>query len=286
MSPRSLVRSGVLLVSEIVLVTGAAAVIVSAALASLPGGRQSWMTRARDLAAAALARDFGYSTSARGDVMTAVTQAGLVSLLVIGGTALLLIAVGVPVGMLSAMRPTSPPVRAVHRVLILMSSLPLLVWATAIFLVVVWTTDIPLQGDTYVVGAVIAAIVSLFLGDRLLCDVIQGAAQSTREIIAEPHMRTVRAAALGFRRHVMQGLVPPLAELLAARAMFLVGGAIVVERIFGVRGLGFTIVHALELPDREPLLILASSLGLVVIGLLFRIASRIAVVLADPRERS
>ncbi len=275
------------IVVEVLLVTLAAVLLVSGALALIPGiGEGSWLARSGTLVAAALTFNFGYSTVAHEWVRTAVFNAAAKSVIIIAGTALLLVAIGVPMGVVAATHSSSWIVRSVQRAIKTISSLPLLVWSTTVFLVAVWTYHVSIQGDTAPVGAIAAAILALFLGDRLLSDFTQRVELSTREIVAEPYMRTARAADLGFRRHLVQSLVPPIAELIAARSMVLIGGAIVVERVFGIRGLGYTVVSALEQREREPQLILAASLALVVIGLVFRVIQRTAIWVADPRVRS
>jgi peptide/nickel transport system permease protein len=210
---------------------------------------------------------------------------------IICATATLLLLFGVPLGVLSARHPHSWVVTAARRAVGSVSSLPVLVWSTLIVLAVTGVLRTPVGGSSpaeLLASAPVlgAAVLGLLLGDRLLADIVRRVEISTREILQEPYMRTVRAADLGTRRHLAQSLVPPVANVVVSRSLFLIGGAIVVERVFAIPGLGFSIIDALERPEQDQALILAASIALVGIGLLFRIARQAAVAIADPRART
>jgi peptide/nickel transport system permease protein len=269
---------------EALLVALVSTVAASAALGLLPG-EGTWATRTVSLIVTAATLDFT-STMARQPVLQATAHAALWSAALVGVTALLLLVVGVPLGMVSATRSQSPVVRAVRVTVDTISSLPVLLWSTLLFALLIRTFGIELSADVNPVQTLAAAIIAILLGDRVLADIVRRVEIRTKELLAEPWMQTVRAGRLGVRRHLLQGLVPAVAESISSRAMFLVGGAIVAERVFGIDGLGYLVTGALERNQREPQLILALSLALVAIGLAFRILTRIAIRLADPRTAS
>ena len=269
---------------EIVVTFLAAVVLVAATLALLPG-EGSWLARTGAVLQPALS-GFDYSTVARDDVLPATLRAAGLSVLVIAGTTLLLLLVGVPLGILSALRSRDRYVQAGRRFAVSLSSLPVIVWCTLLFVVVARAGGGILRGDSQPVAAVLAAVVSLLLGDRILSDLVQRVALRTREVLAEPYMRTVRASGFGVVRHLVQSLIPAVGEAVAARAVFLVSGAIVAERIFEIHGLGYLVISALVTPEQEMQLILACAMALVAIGLALRLASRAAALAADPRRRA
>ena len=272
-------------------------VIVSAALGTLPGncgsvfaecapGDATWLHKTLHFIVTAATLRFGDSTLARGPVINAIGDAAIRSVAIILSTALLLLLIGVPLGVVSATRSTSRVVRGVRRTISIISSSPVLVWSTLIFVLAARSKfALILREDDHLAAALCAAVAALVIGDHILSDISQRVQLSAVEIMNEPYMRTVRAADLGFRRHLLQSLVRPVAEAVAARSMFLIGGAIVAEKVFEIHGLGYTVVNALNNSEQEPNLILAASLALVAIGLFFRIVHRGAVAIADPRHR-
>jgi peptide/nickel transport system permease protein len=278
------------LVIEVVTVLLGAVLLVSAALAFLPGSESSWLSRMIDHVGTALTFDFGYSTLSRRAVSETVADAAVLSLLIIGATAVLLLVVGVSLGVLSATHPSSRLVGGVRRAFDFASGMPVLVWSTLIFLLAVWVWEVALVSDSMEIGGSLrvltAAVLALLLGDRLLADMVRRVELSTREILAEPYMRTVRAAGLGSAGHLLRSLVSPVADLVASRSLFLIGGAIVVERVFSIPGLGFMVVDSLERPELETGLVLAASMALATIGVGFRVLRYLAVATVDARARA
>lgn len=241
------------------------------------------MSRTGELLSAAASFDFGYSTVARDDVVRATWHAVGSSVTLVAGTTLLLLAVGVPLGLASAARPRQLALRTANRVVDLLSALPVLVWSTLIFVLAARAGGVILRGDARLAPAIAAAVLALFLGDRLLSDLVQRVTVRGREVLAEPYMRTVRASGFGVRRHLLLSVVPAVGESVASRAVFLVSGAIVAERVFAVNGLGFLVIQALVQQEQEPRLVLAAAMALVCIALSLRAVSRTAALLADPR---
>jgi ABC-type dipeptide/oligopeptide/nickel transport system permease component len=174
-------------------------------------------------------------------------------------------------------------VRALRRVVDAVSSAPVLVWCTLIYLVMARVIGkIPGSDDLPVVTLVLSAL-ALVMGDRLLADMVQRVEIATRETLNEPYMRTVRAGGFGVRRHLMQSLVAPVATAVQSRAMFLISGAIIVELLFDLPGLGSQITQSLQSGDQQPMVTLAASMALVLFGLIFRAVQRVATRLADRR---
>ncbi len=270
---------------------GVGAIVTVAALLGLlqadgPLADATWIQRTGHLLAVAITGQFGRSTREKEWVVAVARDASVTSLTIVATTTLLLLLVAVPIGIWCGRRPELPSVARVRRLVESLSSIPVLVWSTFTLLLCARAFSLFLKGDDHPTLALIGAIVTLTLGDRVLADLIGRVELRTREILAEPYMRTVQAAGFGTRRHLFQGLVPAVAEAVASRALFLIGGAIVAEQVFDVRGLGLTVVRALDANPREPLMILACAIPLVAITLSFRVAQQLAVFAADPRTRT
>ncbi|MER5966159.1 ABC transporter permease [Streptomyces sp. NPDC002057] len=78
---------------------------------------------------------------------------------------------------------------------------------------------------------------------------------ATLETLAEDHIRTFRAYGVGERsvvtRHALRGAVPPVIAISAVDLGSMFGGAVLTESLFGIPGLGKTLidgVRAIDLP--------------------------------------
>ena len=271
---------------ELVAIVVISIVLVCAALGMLPGDpATAWLGRTQDLITTAFTFHFADARWANPSAFAVIFRAAMLSVTIIGATAILLVLIGVPLGVLSVTRSRSRRVQLARQAVSAASSLPVLVLGTVIYVVLGRQFGVTVREDTSLVAAIAASIVALSLGDRLLADIVQRVELATCAVLDEPYMRAVRAANLGFHRHLLQSLVPPVAEALAARSMFLISGAIVAELVFYVHGLGFTVEHAVATND-DPRLILASAMALVAIGLCFRVLHRGAIAFADARRRA
>lgn len=107
------------------------------------------------------------------------------------------------------------------------------------------------------------------------------------EVLGEDYIRTARAKGLSERRviyrHGMRATLTPLVTQLGADIALLLGGAIVIEQVFGLQGVGSLAVQAVKNQDR-PIII-----GVVLLGGFFIVVMNILVDLLyttlDPRTR-
>ena len=167
-------------------------------------------------------------------IVASTVSATVVTTTLVMATVALVLLIAVPVGVLSVTRPESRLWRVARQSLESLSSLPVLLWCTAIVLVVARV----FQQDPTGVMAPAYVIIALVMGDRLLAELTQRVAIATSEILAQPYMRLVRAGGFGLQRHLLQSLAGPVAATVLGRAMFLISGAIVAERIFGMPRIG------------------------------------------------
>ncbi|MEV8589280.1 ABC transporter permease [Streptomyces sp. NPDC051180] len=76
---------------------------------------------------------------------------------------------------------------------------------------------------------------------------------STLETLAEDHIRTFRAYGVGERsvvaRHALRGAVPPVIAVSAVDLGSMFGGAVLTESLFGIPGLGKTLIDAVRQID-------------------------------------
>jgi peptide/nickel transport system permease protein len=107
------------------------------------------------------------------------------------------------------------------------------------------------------------------------------------DVMGEDYIRTARAKGLSENqvvwKHGMRATLTPLVSQLGADVALLLGGAIVIEQVYGLQGVGALAVQAVNNQDR-PIII-----GVVLLGGFFIVVANIVIdvayVLLDPRVR-
>jgi peptide/nickel transport system permease protein len=107
------------------------------------------------------------------------------------------------------------------------------------------------------------------------------------ETIRQDYIRTARAKGLDERAviigHALKNSVLSIITLLGLELPSLIGGAVVVESIFGIRGMGLVALEALRMPDYPVVLTLVAFTAiLTMLGILL---SDVLYALVDPRVR-
>ncbi|MFE2287527.1 ABC transporter permease [Streptomyces sp. NPDC059443] len=107
---------------------------------------------------------------------------------------------------------------------------------------------------------------------------------STLEMLAEDHIRTFRAYGVGERaivtRHALRGAVAPVIALSAVDFGTMIGGAVLTESLFGIPGLGKTLIDGVRVVDLPVVVgvVLAIGAAVVIAGavadLLYAVADR------------
>lgn len=103
--------------------------------------------------------------------------------------------------------------------------------------------------------------------------------------LSADYVRTARAKGVGPRdvlfRHVFRNSLLPLITVAAGIIPGLLGGAVIVETMFSIPGMGKLSVDAVFARDRE--LVLAGTLVIGLLGLLCRLVTDLCYAVADPR---
>lgn len=107
---------------------------------------------------------------------------------------------------------------------------------------------------------------------------------STLETLAEDHIRTFRAYGVGERaivtRHAVRGAVAPVIALSAVDFGTMIGGAVLTESLFGIPGLGKTLIDGVRVVDLPVVVGVVLSIGAAVViagavaDLLYAVADR------------
>jgi peptide/nickel transport system permease protein len=110
---------------------------------------------------------------------------------------------------------------------------------------------------------------------------------SMLEVMNEDYLRTARAKGLKERkivyRHGLKAASTPLVTQFGIDVGALIGGAVITEQVFGLPGLGYTAVHAIEQQDLPVIIgiVLVASAGVVVAN----IFADLFYAVLDPRIR-
>jgi len=107
------------------------------------------------------------------------------------------------------------------------------------------------------------------------------------ETLRQDYIRTARAKGLSERRvnyvHALRNALIPIITLLGLTLPTLIGGSVIVEQIFGIRGMGYVALEAIRLPDYPLVITIVAFTGL--LTMLGVLVSDILYAIADPRIR-
>jgi peptide/nickel transport system permease protein len=217
-----------------------------------------WQRYVRWLAAM-LQGDWGFSFISRVDVDTLIAQRVPVTLAVIGASQLLALAVALPVGIISAVKPYSWFDRVASTLAFVGFSLP--TFFTGILLILIFS--IKLDWLPFVFRADISETGWAWWWEMLkqsimpICvlGLFQGASwtryvrSAVLDVVRLEHVNTARAKGLAERavimKHVVRNALIPVVTLVALQMPAVFGGAIVTEQIFRIPGIGSLLIDAI-----------------------------------------
>ena len=107
------------------------------------------------------------------------------------------------------------------------------------------------------------------------------------ETLHEDYMRTARAKGLShgqaIRRHALRNAMIPVLTIMGLQLAFLLAGAIIIENVFALPGLGRLIFQAIQQRDR----VVVMSIVLLLVGtiMLINLALELIYLVVDPRLR-
>jgi len=207
--------------------------------------------------------DWGFSFVSRMDVSTLILQRLPVTLVVIGASQLLAIAVALPVGVLAATRPYSLFDQIANTLAFIGFSLP--TFFTGLVLILIFS--IQLDWLPFVYRADISATGWQFYWEHLkqsimpvaVLGLFQGASlvrfvrSSVLDVIRLDYVTTARSKGIGERKvitkHVVRNALIPVVTLVALQMPIVFGGAVVTEQIFRVPGIGSLLISAMLAND-------------------------------------
>ncbi|HQR21299.1 MAG TPA: ABC transporter permease [Burkholderiaceae bacterium] len=208
---------------------------------------------------AMLRGDWGFSFISRVDVDTLILQRVPVTLAIIGASQLLALAIALPVGIYSAMRPYSWFDRIASSLAFVGFSLP--TFFTGILLILIFS--IKLDWLPFVFRADLSTTGWAWWGEMIrqsimpivVLGLFQGASwtryvrSAVLDVIRLDYVTTARAKGLAervvMRKHVVRNALIPVVTLVALQMPAVFGGAIVTEQIFRIPGIGSLLIDAI-----------------------------------------
>jgi peptide/nickel transport system permease protein len=239
--------------------------------------------------------DWGFSFVSRVDVDTLIWQRLPTTLLVIGSSQILALAIALPVGVFSATRPYSLFDQIANTLAFIGFSLPtfftgilfILVFSITLhWLPFVFRSDLASTGwrwlwEEFRQAAMPVAVLGLFQGASWTRYV----RSAVLDVIRLDYVTTARAKGIAefavVTRHVVRNALIPVVTLVALSMPTVFGGAIVTEQIFRVPGIGALLISSILANDTP--VIMAVTFVFACLVILFNLIADVLYGWLDPR---
>jgi oligopeptide transport system permease protein len=231
--------------------------------------------------------DFGPSLVYRDFTVTELIAQSLPVSLLIGGLALVLASsMGILAGLLSALRAGQFQDKAIMFAATMLTALPSFVTGPLLAMIFgLWLGWLPVSGQGDGIAWLILPVIALSL--PVMGGVAKLARAGMSEIMGQDHIRAARARGIApltiLRRHALRPALVPVASYLGPAAASLLTGAVVIETVFGLPGLGRYFVQG-ALNRDYPLVLGVVTLYAALI-ILFNLFADLIYGWLDPRMR-
>jgi peptide/nickel transport system permease protein len=240
-----------------------------------------------------LVGDLGDSIFLRRPVLDAVLDRMEPTLLLTGFATLIAVAIGLPFGAIAARRHNSPADQSLMVLALLGISIPNFVLGLLMILVLgVWLRWLPVAGYVPLDMGIWPNLRSLLM-PSLALGLVQSAliARITRssmlDVLREQYILAGRARGLAERvvvyKHALKNALIPTLTVVGITFAILIGGAVVIETVFNIPGLGRLIISAVLRRDYP--VVQGVVLLIAVAYMLVNLLVDLAYVLIDPRIR-
>ncbi|MBA4342122.1 MAG: ABC transporter permease [Methylibium sp.] len=203
-----------------------------------------------------------------------------------GAALLMAVLLGLPMGLISALRPQGWLARAITVLAVALRATPPFMIALAlILLAAVKLGMLPVAG-THERGALLLPALSLAL--PLAAGLAQVFATTLREALALPSQEFARLKGLSdvqaVRLHALRHTAPPMLAYIGMQAVLLSEGAVVVEALFAWPGIGHALVHGVF--GRDVPVIQGAALTMGAMFIAFNLLIDALSLWVDPRLRA
>jgi ABC-type dipeptide/oligopeptide/nickel transport system permease component len=235
--------------------------------------------------------DLGRSLAVRTPVTNLLGQALLPTLLLTLGGTLVSVVVGVPLGVLAALKRRTWLDYLASIGALLGISIPIFVWG--VLLLLMFTLQWPIlpsagAGDNPLEVAKALILPSIATGFFQVGLIARITRSSLLSVLANDYVRTARAKGLGppavIAGHALRNALIPVLTVIGLNAGTLLGGAVVAETVFTRPGLGRLILDAIAARDYP--VIQGVMIVSVVLVVLLNLMTDMLYTVADPRVRA
>lgn len=225
--------------------------------------------------------DLGTSIASKQPVLDMI-RVGLPITLQLGLAAgLLLIVVGIPLGVLAALRHNTWMDYSIVSSALFLRTIPIFVLAPMLmiaFVLQLGILDVPLGWQGLFDQRVILPIILLAAGP--LADVVRQTRVAVLEVLSQDYISTARAKGLKTHmivtRHIMRNALIPIVTSLGLIVNGLLHGSVFLDRVFSLPGFGSIVINSIQLLDFPVIL------GTTIFSALLVIAANIVVDLIYP----
>ena len=245
--------------------------------------------------AGVLQGDFGYSVVTGKKISEEVLPRIGPTLLLMATSMVIGVVVGIPLGVITALRERSKIDTSLTTAGLLMAATPtfvlglLAIYFFAVDLKVLPTGNMVTLGEPFSVGDLLAHLVlpATILGLANASLLMRYTRASMIEVLASDYLTTARSKGLidsaVIMRHALRNALIPIITLVGLLLPDLVGGAIITEQVFAWPGMGRLAVRAAS--DRDPALMMGIILIVSIAVLLSNLLADVGYAVADPRIR-
>ncbi len=244
-----------------------------------------WLQRYVRYMGGVLRGDFGESYKIHRDVGELLAQAFPATLALTLSSLLVAWGVGIPAGIIAALRPYSGRDYLVTLLALLGVSVPVF-WSGLIFQLVLGykLKLLPITGYGGIQHLIMPAIV---LGAGSAAVIARLVRSSLLEVMSSDYVRTARAKGLRSRavmiRHALKNALLPVVTVMAIQVADLLSGAVITESVFGIPGVGRISVGAIQRRDFP--LLMGSVILTVILVVIGNLLADISYAYLDPRIR-
>lgn len=229
--------------------------------------------------------DFGESYKIRRSVSTLLLDAFPKTLALTLAALLFAWGIGIPAGIIAALKHYSTPDYLVTVFALLGVSVPVF-WSALIFqLIFGWKLDLlPISGYGTIQHLIMPGMV---LGWSSAAIIARLTRSSLLEVMSSDYIRTARAKGLRqwriIMRHALKNSLLPVVTIMAIQVSGLLSGAVITESVFGIPGIGRVSVGAIQ--NRDLPLLQGSVILTVVLVVVGNLLADLSYAFLDPRIR-
>ncbi|MFR9726969.1 ABC transporter permease [Streptomyces sp. MS19] len=242
-----------------------------------------------------LTGNLGFSSRAQESVLDLTLKSLPVTLELALLAIVIALLIGIPLGMLSASKPDSPRDAAGQVVGLAGLSIPAFLLATTLLSVLASSYGFnpngkPFAGlfDDPLLNLQQMLLPALVLGFGIAAPIMRTTRTAVLEVRSNDFVRTARAKGVPAKRlqvrHVLGNAMVPIVTMVGLQFGYLLGGAVVVEQVFSVPGIGRQVLLGIQ--QKEYALVQSTVLVIAVAFVLVNLLTDITYRLIDPRVRA